>query len=331
MAPLMWLLRHRPACTKLVLPWYYKIGKHVPATVFSQKRKDWDPKRGFLVTSPSFEFFSGMLKCVAHVDGVTFTSFYLPQKVEDRIQNLVLKAEPQKLLVGETLHLMCAAETFVNGRIVFDWKFPRGKMHKPVITLDRSEPVYKATSNVTIQNASMEDRGLYVCRGQIANNTRKDPETNITVTVYREPFLKLSYKKEQNYEAKAGQKMLRLAWKVDAFPRPDVTWYKDSSPIAENSSCYELDPLKYRLVIRDLRAKHAGNYTISLSNAKHGLYESLTSRLVVWGKHLVKLAHSAACFSAAAFRANQEQRADVGQALCLPGAQKHDWCRQKGW
>uniref|UniRef100_A0ACB8FWK7 Uncharacterized protein n=1 Tax=Sphaerodactylus townsendi TaxID=933632 RepID=A0ACB8FWK7_9SAUR len=205
---------------------------HSPTpVVFSQKQRDWDPKRGFLVTSPSFEFFSGMLKCVTVVDGVTYTSSYLPQKVEERIRNLVLKATPQKLLVGETLHLMCTAETFFNGRIVFDWKFPKGKVHKPV----------KA----------------------------------------------LGPKKEQKYEAKAGQKMLRLAWKVDAFPRPNVTWYKDGKLIAENSSCYELDPLKYRLVIRDLRAKHDGNYTISLSNTKHGLYENLTSHLVVLGEHLI--------------------------------------------
>nr|XP_056715717.1 vascular endothelial growth factor receptor kdr-like [Euleptes europaea] len=254
---------------------------HSPTPVFSQKRRDWDPKKGFLVTSPSFEFFSAMLKCVAVVDGVTYTSFYWPQKVEDRIQNLALKATPQKLLVGETLHLMCTAETFFNGRIVFDWKFPRGKVHKPIKDLDQSQPVYKGTSNVTIPNVSMEDKGLYICRGQVANNTRRALEVNITVTVYREPFLKVFYKKEQNYEAKAGQKMLRLAWKVDAFPRPNVTWYKDGKLIAENSSFYELDPLKYRLVIRDLRAKHAGNYTISLSNTKHGLYENLTSHLVV--------------------------------------------------
>ncbi|XP_048370342.1 vascular endothelial growth factor receptor kdr-like isoform X2 [Sphaerodactylus townsendi] len=254
---------------------------HSPTpVVFSQKQRDWDPKRGFLVTSPSFEFFSGMLKCVTVVDGVTYTSSYLPQKVEERIRNLVLKATPQKLLVGETLHLMCTAETFFNGRIVFDWKFPKGKVHKPVKALDQSEPVYKGTSNVTIPNISMEDKGLYVCTGRVANNT-KALETNVTVTVYREPFLKVFYRKEQKYEAKAGQKMLRLAWKVDAFPRPNVTWYKDGKLIAENSSCYELDPLKYRLVIRDLRAKHDGNYTISLSNTKHGLYENLTSHLVV--------------------------------------------------
>ncbi|XP_054851926.1 vascular endothelial growth factor receptor kdr-like isoform X2 [Eublepharis macularius] len=249
--------------------------------VFSQKRREWDPKRGFLITSPSFEFFSAMLKCVANVDGVTYTSLYWPQKVEDRIQNLVLKATPQKLLVGETLHLQCAAETFSNGRIVFDWKYPRGREHKPVKALDRHEHVYKGTSNVTIENVSMEDRGLYICRGRVANNTKKELEANVTVTVFRKAFLKVFYKKERNYEATAGQKMLKLAWKVDGFPRPNVIWYKDGKLIAENSSCYEPDPLKYRLVIRDLRTKHAGNYTISLSNTKHRLYENLTIHLVV--------------------------------------------------
>lgn len=33
-----------------------------------------------------------------------------------------------------------------------------------------------------------------------------------------------------------------------------------------------------------MRPKHAGNYTIVLSNAKYGLYKNLTMQLVVTGK-----------------------------------------------
>lgn len=45
--------------------------------------------------------------------------------------------------------------------------------------------------------------------------------------------------------------------------------------------------MKYRLGIRDVRPKHAGNYTIVLSNAKYGLYKNLTMQLVVTGKDLM--------------------------------------------
>lgn len=60
--------------------------------------------------------------------------------------------------------------------------------------------------------------------------------------------------------------------------------YKDGKLIKDNHTCYEPDPMKYRLGIRDVRPKHAGNYTIVLSNAKYGLYKNLTMQLVVTGK-----------------------------------------------
>lgn len=60
--------------------------------------------------------------------------------------------------------------------------------------------------------------------------------------------------------------------------------YKDGKLIMDNHTCYEPDPMKYRLGIRDVRPKHAGNYTIVLSNEKYGLYKNLTMQLVVTGK-----------------------------------------------
>ncbi|XP_061454312.1 vascular endothelial growth factor receptor kdr-like isoform X2 [Rhineura floridana] len=255
---------------------------HPSSHAVSSVKMEWDPKRGFLITSPTFEFFSAMLKCVATIRGDQYTSYYMPQKVETRIKNLALKATPQKLLVGDTLSLECSAETFVNGRIVFVWTIPGRREPTTIRNLDKSGLVYKASANVVIKNVTMENRGLYACRGIVANTTRSRSQASVTVTVYRRAFLRVSYKKNNSYEILEGQKMLKLAWKVDAFPRPKVTWYKDGKKlIAGNSDCYDLDPVKYRLLISDVRAKHAGNYTISLSNAKHDLHEDLTIELVV--------------------------------------------------
>lgn len=61
--------------------------------------------------------------------------------------------------------------------------------------------------------------------------------------------------------------------------------YKDDQLIKAND-CYDLDPERYRIIIRDVRPKHAGNFTLYLSNPKHGLYKNLTIQLVVLGKSL---------------------------------------------
>ncbi|XP_029852343.1 vascular endothelial growth factor receptor kdr-like isoform X3 [Aquila chrysaetos chrysaetos] len=236
----------------------------------------WDPRKGFVIPSHSF-VYSGVLTCTANVNGSVFTSYYLAQRLEGRVQNLALKATPKKLLVGETLYLECRAETFINGRIELIWTCPSGRHPYPRRTIDQTGMVNKVGSSLTIENVTMQDGGLYVCK--TFNVTRL--EANVTVTVYDKPFITVSHKKGPYYEITSGHKSLKLAAKVDAFPRPSVTWYKDGKLIKDNHTCYEPDPMKYRLGIRDVRPKHAGNYTIVLSNAKYGLYKNLTMQLVV--------------------------------------------------
>ncbi|XP_027749614.1 vascular endothelial growth factor receptor kdr-like isoform X1 [Empidonax traillii] len=253
-----------------------KLTQYPSSAEINFKRMVWDPRRGFVIPSHSF-VYSGVLTCSANINGTVFNSYYLAQRLESRIQNLALKATPKKLLVGETLHLECKAETFINGRIEFIWTCPRGRHPHPRRAMDRSDVVYKAGSSLTIENVTMEDGGLYICR--TFNATRL--EANVTVTVYDKPYITVSHKKGPYYEITSGHKSLKLAAKVDAFPRPSVSWYKDGKLIKDNHTCYEPDPLKYRLGIRDVRPKHAGNYTIVLSNPKYGLYKNLTMQLVV--------------------------------------------------
>ncbi|KAJ7415745.1 Vascular endothelial growth factor receptor kdr-like protein [Pitangus sulphuratus] len=253
-----------------------KLTQYPSSAEINFRRMVWDPRRGFVIPSHSF-VYSGVLTCSADINGTVFNSYYLAQRLEGRIQNLALKATPRKLLVGETLHLECKAETFINGRIEFIWTCPRGRHPHPRRAMDRSDVVYKAGSSLTIENVTMEDGGLYICR--TFNATRL--EANVTVTVYDKPYITVSHKKGPYYEITSGHKSLKLAAKVDAFPRPSVSWYKDGKLIKDNHTCYEPDPLKYRLGIRDVRPKHAGNYTIVLSNPKYGLYKNLTMQLVV--------------------------------------------------
>nr|XP_009476329.1 PREDICTED: vascular endothelial growth factor receptor kdr-like [Pelecanus crispus] len=253
-----------------------KLTQYPSSVEMNFKTMMWDPRRGFVIPSHSF-VYSGVLRCTADVNGSVFTSYYLAQRLEDRAQNLALRANHKKLLVGETLSLECEAETFINGRIELIWKCPNGRHPYPRRTIDQSGTVYKVVSNLTIENVTMQDGGLYVCK--TFNVTRL--EANVTVTVYDKPFITVSHKKGPYYEITSGHKSLKLAAKVDAFPRPNVTWYKDGKLIKDNHTCYEPDSMKYRLGIRDVRPKHAGNYTIVLSNAKYGLYKNLTMELVV--------------------------------------------------
>uniref|UniRef100_A0A493T3G9 receptor protein-tyrosine kinase n=1 Tax=Anas platyrhynchos platyrhynchos TaxID=8840 RepID=A0A493T3G9_ANAPP len=253
-----------------------KLIQYPNSVEIKSKKMEWDPKKGFSIPSNEF-IYSGLLTCTANVSGSVFTSYYLAQRLEGRVQNLALKANSKKLLVGETLNLECTAETFINGRIELVWTCPNGRRPYPRRKIDQSETVYKVGSILMIQNVTMQDGGMYTCK------TFDVPrlEANVTVTVYDKPFITVSHKKGPYYEITSGHKSLKLAAKVDAFPRPTVTWYKDGKLIKDNHTCYEPEPLKYRLGIRDVRPKHAGNYTIVLSNAKYGLYKNLTMQLVV--------------------------------------------------
>ncbi|KAM6413509.1 vascular endothelial growth factor receptor kdr-like isoform 2-T2 [Rhynochetos jubatus] len=253
-----------------------KLTQYPYSVEMNIKKTVWDSRRGFVIPSQSF-VYSGILTCTANVTGNVFNSYYLVQRLEVRVQNLVLKAKSEKLLVGEKLNLECEAETFFNGRIELIWTCPNGRHPYPRRTIDQSGSVYKVVSSLTIENVTTQDGGLYVCK--TFNVTKQ--EANVTVTVYDKPFITVSHKKGPYYEITSGHKSLKLAAKVDAFPRPSVTWYKDGKLIKDNHTCYELDPVKYRLGIRDVRPKHAGNYTIVLSNAQYGLYKNLTMQLVV--------------------------------------------------
>ncbi|KAH0630915.1 hypothetical protein JD844_004266 [Phrynosoma platyrhinos] len=208
---------------------------------FTYEKMEWDPKRGFLITSPSFEFFSTMLQCMAMLNGNTHISYYIPQKLEKNVWNLTLTAAPEKLMVGETLYLECKGKTTFNGRFPVVWKGPGRINYSASKYLDKSQSVYIGSSNITIKNVTMENKGLYVCK--VFNTT-----VSVAVTVY----------------SKAG-------FSIE---------YKDGKPLPTNN-CYEPDSVKYKLVIRDVRAKHTGNYTLILNNMKYGLSKNLTIELFV--------------------------------------------------
>ncbi|XP_072482632.1 vascular endothelial growth factor receptor kdr-like [Notamacropus eugenii] len=250
---------------------------------FNYTSKDWNPRKGFTVIRPSFQFFSDLLQCVTEVNGKTYISLYLPQKLETKKGNISIRVNHQKLLVGETLSLICAAETTFNGRIKLDWEYKRkGNTANPRCcevkrNLDQRTPVYKSYSNLTIWNVTMEDSGLYRCQ----EGNGSSLQASINITVLEKAYINVTYRRNTVYETIAGHGMQKLSVRVDAFPRPNVTWYKDGQLISENLT-YHSDPLRYRLIITDVKVKHSGNYTIVLSNTQQGLYENRTIQLLVY-------------------------------------------------
>ncbi|XP_042522826.1 vascular endothelial growth factor receptor kdr-like [Dipodomys spectabilis] len=252
-----------------------------PAT-FTYAGQNWDPRKGFTVTRPSYHFYSSIIQCIAEVNGKIHKSLYLPQRLEIKRENISIKYNHQRLLLGDTLFLQCVAETTYNGRIKLDWVFNRKDSKKTPRccevkrNLYQGSTVYKSYSNLTIWNVTMEDKGLYVCRED--NNTAL--QANITITIYKKPFLNVSYKRSRIYEVTAGQRMFKIGVRVDAFPQPNVTWFKDGKPLPENHT-FQYDPLQYRFTILEVNVGHAGNYTFALSNTKHGLYKNLTIQLIV--------------------------------------------------
>lgn len=57
--------------------------------------------------------------------------------------------------------------------------------------------------------------------------------------------------------------------------------YKDGVAISENSTCYETSG--YQLIIKEVRQKDAGIFTISLLNQEKGLHRNLSYKLEVRG------------------------------------------------
>ncbi|XP_074063335.1 vascular endothelial growth factor receptor kdr-like [Macrotis lagotis] len=256
-----------------------------PQGKFNYTSKDWNPQKGFTVIRPSFQFFSSLLQCMTEVNGKTYVSLYLPQKMETKRENISIRVNHQKLLTGDTLRLICTAETTFNGRIKLDWEFKRkGKRTNPRSceikrNMDLRTPVYKSYSNLTIWNVTVEDSGLYRCQ----EGNGSDLQTSINITVLEKAYINVTYRRNTVYEVIAGHGVQKLSVRVDAFPRPNVTWYKDGQLISENHT-YHSDPLRYKLTITDVKVKHTGNYTIVLSNTQYGLYESRTIQLLVYEK-----------------------------------------------
>lgn len=56
------------------------------------------------------------------------------------------------------------------------------------------------------------------------DSVKPSSSDSVPVLLPEKSFLNVSYKRSRIYEVTAGQSMLKMGVRVDAFPHPNVTW-----------------------------------------------------------------------------------------------------------
>uniref|UniRef100_A0A8C7PIZ6 receptor protein-tyrosine kinase n=1 Tax=Oncorhynchus mykiss TaxID=8022 RepID=A0A8C7PIZ6_ONCMY len=240
-----------------------------------QRNIVWNSRQGFLIHSPTY-FYIGLFSCKTSVNGTTHSLNYLTHRQGDH--TCTCSTSPVHSLQGESLAINCTVTAEWNSRVSISWDYP-GQANRSAIV---SRWIMASTfhmvfySILSIPKLHRSDRGLYICRVTSGPVSR---ETNVSVTVYDRPFIRLKPRQGAEVEAHAGQKSYRLSPKLRAFPAPEVIWLKDGKVAAEECSRYHVDGNS--LVIRDVAEEDAGKYTILVGIQEHRLYQNLTLSLVV--------------------------------------------------
>ncbi|XP_051969537.1 vascular endothelial growth factor receptor 1 [Xyrauchen texanus] len=238
----------------------------------------WNSRQGFIIRSPTF-FYIGLFSCETIINGVIYTNKFLTYRPVNKILNVYLNSTGLvHKLQGEMLALNCTVTAEWNSRVSISWTYP-GKVNGSATIssrISRSRTNMLFYSILTIPRLSKADRGLYKCHVTSGPSKR---ETNTTVIVYDQPFIRLKHRDGPVVQALAGQKSFRLTPKLRAFPAPEIIWLKDGMVAAEHCSRYHVD--MFSLVIRDVAEEDAGIYTILTGIQQYGLFQNLTITLVV--------------------------------------------------
>ncbi|XP_058620690.1 vascular endothelial growth factor receptor 1 isoform X2 [Onychostoma macrolepis] len=238
----------------------------------------WNSRQGFTIRSPTF-FYIGLFSCETIVNGVKYSNKFLTHRPVNKILDVYLNSTGLvHTLQGQMLALNCTVTAEWNARVSISWTYPQKANGSATIIrrISRSRSNMLFYSILTIPTLSKADRGLYKCHVTSGPSKR---ETNTTVIVYDQPFIRLKHRDGPVVQASAGQKSFRLTPKLRAFPAPEVIWLKDGMIAAERCSRYHVDGIS--LVIRDVAEEDSGIYTILTGIQQYGLYQNLTLTLVV--------------------------------------------------
>ncbi|XP_030873854.1 vascular endothelial growth factor receptor 1-like [Leptonychotes weddellii] len=131
-------------------------------------------------------------------------------------------------------------------------------------------------SVLVIDKVQNKDKGLYTCHVKSGPSFKS---VNTSVHVYDKAFITVKHRKQHVLETTAGKRAYRLSVKVKAFPSPEVLWLKDGFPVTEKSPRYLVHG--YSLIIKDVAAEDAGDYTILLAIKQSSVFKNLTTILIV--------------------------------------------------
>ncbi|XP_077100809.1 vascular endothelial growth factor receptor 1 isoform X1 [Siphateles boraxobius] len=238
----------------------------------------WSSRQGFTIRSPTF-FYIGLFSCETLINGVKYSNKFLTHRPVNKILDVYLNSTSLlHTLQGEILALNCTVTAEWNSRVSITWTYPQKANGSATISrrISRSRTNMLFYSVLTIPSLSKADRGLYKCHVTSGPSKR---DTNTTVIVYDQPFIRLKHRNSPVVQAFAGQKSFRLTPKLRAFPAPEVIWLKDGMVAAERCSRYHVDG--FSLIIRDVAEEDAGIYTILTGIQQYGLFQNLTLTLVV--------------------------------------------------
>ncbi|KAF5916361.1 hypothetical protein HPG69_017595 [Diceros bicornis minor] len=205
------------------------------------KRITWDSRKGFIISNATYKEI-GLLTCETTVNGHLYKTNYLTYR-----------------------------QTSIRQRI--DQRNSHTNVFYSVLTIDK------------VQN---KDKGLYTCHVK-SGPSFKSVNTSVHIYVFSnvfitspfkdKAFITVKHRKQQVLETVAGKRSYRLSMKVKAFPSPEVVWLKDGLPVTEKSARYLVHG--YSLIIKDVTAEDAGDYTILLGIKQSNVFKNLTATLIV--------------------------------------------------
>ncbi|XP_057389214.1 vascular endothelial growth factor receptor 1 isoform X1 [Balaenoptera acutorostrata] len=243
------------------------------------KRITWDSRKGFIISNATYREI-GLLTCETTVNGHEYKTNYLTLRQTNTITDVQISMpSPVRLLRGHALTLNCTATTPLNTRVQMTWSYP-GEINKRASIRQRIDR-RNSRNNVFysilfIGKVQNKDKGLYICHVKSGPSLKS---VNTSVHIYDKAFITVKPRQQQVFETVAGTRSYRLSVKVKAFPSPEVVWLKDGLPATEKSARYLVRG--YSLIIKDVTAEDAGDYTILLGLKQSNVFRNLTATLIV--------------------------------------------------
>ncbi|TKC52786.1 hypothetical protein EI555_011873, partial [Monodon monoceros] len=243
------------------------------------KRITWDSRKGFIISNATYKEI-GLLTCETTVNGHEYKTNYLTLRQTNTITDVQISTpSPVRLLRGHALTLNCTATTPLNTRVQMTWSYP-GEINKRASIRQRIDR-RNSRNNVfysilLIDKVQNKDKGLYICHVKSGPSLKS---VNTSVHIYDKAFITVKPRQQQVFETVAGTRSYRLSVKVKAFPSPEVVWLKDGLPATEKSARYLVRG--YSLIIKDVTAEDAGDYTILLGLKQSNVLKNLTATLIV--------------------------------------------------